>query len=38
MKFNTKIDINIFIANLQNSIDENEKIDNDLSTSTKSVF
>jgi len=35
MKFDTKTDINIFIANLQNLIDELEKIDNDLSINTK---
>jgi len=35
MKYNTNIDINIFIANLQNLIDELEKIDSDLSPSTK---
>jgi len=35
MKYNTDIDINIFIANLQNLIDELEKVDNDLSSSSK---
>jgi len=35
MKFDTKTDINIFIENLQNLIDELEKIDNDLSINTK---
>ena len=38
MKFDTKNDINIFNANLPYSIDELEKINNDLSTSTKFVI
>eukprot|EP00833_Pecoramyces_ruminatium_P000736 jgi/Orpsp1_1/1174768/evm.model.c7180000051328.1 len=35
MKYNTEIDINIFIAELQNTIDELESIDVDLEASTK---
>jgi len=35
MKYDIRTDINIFIANLQNNIDELEKIDNDLSSNSK---
>ena len=34
-KYNTDTDINIFITNLQNTIDELERVDSDLSTDTK---
>jgi len=35
LKYNQEVDINIFIAELQNTTDELEKIDNDIESSVK---
>jgi len=35
LKYNPEVDINIFISGLQNTIDELEKIDNDIKSSVK---
>jgi len=35
LKYNPEVDINIFIAELQNTLDELEKIDNDIESSVK---